>query len=157
MTGACLAAAPALRREAALEAVLDRLDGWGWDGATCLDMLLEAADGVTGRDIRAHAVELAGGAWPRGRRRLLATLARLGGLEGAVAACAEAAGFVEIEPALACACDWGVADHAGDPLDRGRAEGVLRGDGVWIYRVPGVGMTRLDAAIAPVRRAWAVG
>ncbi len=131
--------------------------GWGWNGRTCLHLMIEAAGAVCDRDITAPVRDLIGGNMPRRRAALLRKLAALGGLEAAVAASAQRLGFPEIDPAIASAGDWGVADFAADAARPGMAEGVVRGPDLWFFRLPGRGLCRVPAPIAPVRRAWAVG
>lgn len=132
--------------------------GWGWDGRTCLHMLVEAAEAVApARGARAAAAALGGGRMPSGRGPVLRALAGLGGLEAAVAACAARCGFPEIDPDLAASGDWGVAHLMGDAAAPGHAEGVLRVGDAWVYRIPDAGVVEIPAALAPVSRAWAVG
>lgn len=131
--------------------------GWGWGGRTCLDLMLDTADAIISKDVRTPVLEMVGGRMPRSRRALLRVLSRLGGLEQAVSRAAECLGFPEIDPHIASAGDWGVADFAGDAALTAMAEGVVRATDRWVFRLPGRGVTSIDAGLAPVRRAWAVG
>jgi hypothetical protein len=132
--------------------------GWGWDGATCLHLMVDAAEAVApGAPVRDVASALAGGAMPRTRRGLLRALSRLGGLESAVEQCAARCRWPEIDPARAASGDWGVTHHCGQREKTGLAEGVVRMGDNWVYRLPEVGLTQLPASVAPVTRAWAVG
>lgn len=132
-------------------------DGWGWDGCTCLHLMIATAAALSDVPVIARIEAMCGGAFPTSRRSMLRFMARKGGLEALVECAAGACGFEEIDPAVAASGDWGVADFAGDPALVKSAEGVVRGSDVWYFRVVRFGLVPISADIAPVRRAWAVG
>jgi len=136
------------------ELVAASLAGWHWRGATCLDLLAASAEAITGRPVRAAALRLAGGAVPRGRVAALRAVQRLGGIEAAVAHAAADMGFPEIDPAHTAIGDWGVAQAGDDPR---QAEGLVRGQDTWWWRLPGRGLvSSMPAEGVVLRRAWAV-
>lgn len=144
-----------------LEASIERARsvGWGWSNATCLDMMIDAAAAVCERDVRSVAIDVVGGRPRLGRRGRLRDLAELGGVMGAVEVVANACGFPEIEPWQASAGDWAVAYHMGNAEAVSQMEGVVRGSGCWIFRLPKIGVTSLPDEVAGgvIARVWAVG